>query len=293
MKLHYRLLAFAVGMLFTHGAYSQEDVLLTAMRDELTRNLNELRLPGYDKPFFIMYGIQDQKTWTITASLGAITESSVVPSRFKTSSRVLVGSYDFNDESLEDNLFSQPTAREIQLPIDNDYSGIRRAFWSTTDKVYRDAAKHFQKHQETLKESGKELSQLPHRSFAKSAPVEIIENLKPYSFNISEWEARARNLSSVFLKYSFIENSVLLIQFEEGHKYLVSSEGTTIKIPFRKTSYTVVCQSRTKEGEFGMDRILHVVESPDHLPDEARLQNEIEAMVANVRERPTTQKLEE
>src|SRR5688572_13836408 len=92
---------------------TNEDVILRAMQDELTRNMNELRLPGYDKPFFIMYGIQDQKTYTLAGTLGSIVQSTEKPVRFKSTTRVLVGDYEFNDESLEDNLTSSPTAMEI------------------------------------------------------------------------------------------------------------------------------------------------------------------------------------
>ncbi|HZI24468.1 MAG TPA: hypothetical protein VFD46_05300, partial [Chryseolinea sp.] len=80
------------------------DVILKAMQDELSRNMSELKLPPYDKPFFIMYGIQDQKTYTITSTLGSIVSSTEKAFRFKSNTRVLVGDYAFNDESLEDNL---------------------------------------------------------------------------------------------------------------------------------------------------------------------------------------------
>jgi hypothetical protein len=278
----------------TFAAHSQdEDIILKAMQDELDRNMRELKLPGYDSPFFIMYGIQDQKTYSISAVLGSITDSQEIPVRLKTGSRVLVGGYEFNDESLEDNLFSQATAREIELPLDNDYFGIRRAFWSTTDKVYRDAARHFQKHQQTLKESGKNLSELPHRSFAKSEPVKMIETMKPFAFDRKAWEEKARNLSALFLKYPFVDNSGVLIQYEEGYDYLINSEGTRARVPFSRTTFMAICQSKTDAGEFGMDRVLHVVSTPDRLPAEQQLQEEIEAMIVKVKNMASTPKFEE
>ena len=95
--------------------------------------------------------IQDQKSYSIAATLGSIVRSTEKSFRFKSNTRVFVGDYAFNDESLEDNLTSAPTALEINLPVDDDYMGIRRSLWSSTDKVYRDAARHFQRHQQTLK----------------------------------------------------------------------------------------------------------------------------------------------
>ncbi len=46
----------------TNGQSKHEDVILQAMQDELDRNMKELRLPDHDKPFFIMYNVQDQNS---------------------------------------------------------------------------------------------------------------------------------------------------------------------------------------------------------------------------------------
>src|SRR6186713_921084 len=146
---HYILLLLIAPMFTAMGQEQSDDVILKAMQDELARNMKELKLPDYDKPFFIMYGIQDQKSYSIAATLGSIVRSTEKSIRFKSNTRVLVGDYAFNDESLEDNLTSTPTALEINLPVDDDYMGIRRSLWSSTDKVYRDAARHFQRHQQT------------------------------------------------------------------------------------------------------------------------------------------------
>lgn len=294
MKAHFKYIFFIFFLsAFTIQAQEQSDVILKAMQDELNRNMNDLKLPNYDKPFFIMYGIQDQKTYSITATLGSLVLSSEKPFRFKTNTRVLVGDYEFNDESLEDNLTSAPTASEISLPIDNDYLGIRRSLWSSTDNVYRDAARHFQKHQQTLKEKGKPLSEIPHRSFAKGNSVKLISSLDPYVFDKATWEARAKNLSALFLKHPNIQHSTVMIQFTEGYKYLVNSEGVVAKIPFRETSFTTVGQYKNEEGEFVIDQVTHNTRTPDQIPQESQLKREIETMIAGIEKQLSVPKLDE
>jgi hypothetical protein len=277
----------------TIHAQEQSDVILKAMQDELNRNMNDLKLPNYDKPFFIMYGIQDQKTYSVTATLGSIVKSSEKAFRFKTNTRVLVGDYEFNDESLEDNLTSAPTALEISLPIDNDYLGIRRSLWSGTDKIYRDAARHFQKHQQTLKETGKPLSEIPHRSFAKGTSVKLVSALGPYTFDKAAWEARAKNLSALFLKHPNILYSTVMIQFTEGHKYMVNSEGVIAKIPFRETSFITIGQHKNEQGEFVVDQVSHNTRTPDQLPPESQMKSEIETMIARIEKQLSVPKLDE
>lgn len=200
-------LFFLLSVILTCSLSAQQandDVILKAMQDELNRNMKELKLPNYDKPFFIMYGITDQKTYSITSTLGSILQSSEHPLRFRSNTRILVGDYSFNDESLEDNLSSPGTALDISLPLDDDYFGIRRSLWSSTDKVYRDAARHFLKHQQTLKESGKSLADIPHRSFGKGKAITLLSNLRPYPLDKLTWEAKIKKLSAIFLKHPSI-----------------------------------------------------------------------------------------
>lgn len=271
----------------------QDDVLLSAMRDELDRNLKGLSQPGYDAPFFIMYGIQEQKTWSINAVLGSISKSTETRQRFRTNTRVLVGDYSFNDESLEDNLFSSPTALEINLPIDDDYAGIRRSFWSATDKVYRDAARHFKRHQETLKETGRRLDEIPHRSFAQAPAVKLVSGLTPYSFNKTEWENKLREISAVFLNDPSIQNSGVMLEYTEGHRYLVNSEGTVAKLPFRMATLMIGAQTKNEEGEFAMVNAMELAEMPDEFPSVQELTKTVDKIMAELEKESSVAVLEE
>ena len=279
--------------LITNGQSKHEDVILQAMQDELDRNMKELRLPNHDKPFFIMYNVQDQTSYDISATLGSIVQSSQRPARFKSNTRILVGDYSFNDESLDDNITSAPSALEISLPIDADYLGIRRALWSSTDKVYRDAARHFLKHQQTLKESGKKLDEIPHRSFAKGEPIKLISTVEPYAFDRSAWESKLKDLSSIFLKHPDILYSGVVLQFSEGHNYIVNSEGVVAKIPFQKTSLVVIAQGKNEDGEFVVDQVIHEARTPDKLPAMDKLKNDVENMISGIGHQLTLPKLDD
>ena len=277
----------------TNGQSKHEDVILQAMQDELDRNMKELRLPDHEKPFFIMYNVQDRTSYDITATLGSIVQSSERPARFKSNTRILVGDYSFNDESLDDNLTSAPSALEISLPIDADYLGIRRALWSSTDKVYRDAARHFLKHQQTLKESGKKLDELPHRSFAKGEAIKLVSTVQPYKFDRSAWESKLKDLSSIFLKHPDILYSGVVMQFGEGHNYMVNSEGVVAKIPFQKTSLIVIAQGKNEAGEFVVDQLIHEARTPEKLPSMDKVKSDIEKMISDIGNQLTLPKLED
>jgi hypothetical protein len=285
---------FAVVVCITASAQEKTgDVVLDAMQDELRRNMSELKIPDLSAPFYMMYGLQDQKTYVVAATLGSISEYEEVPVRFRTNTRILVGSYEFNDESLDDNHFSNPTAHEIELPVDDDYYGIRRSFWSSTDKVYRDAARHFQKHQQTLKESGKDLSVIPHRTFAKSEPVKLLVDQSSFKWDKERYTALARNLSAKFIGHSQIQNSAVIVRFIEGKRYLVTSEGTVARVPFSLAAVVVFAQSRNDEGEFFNDQLGYEAAKPDGLPEETVFSLQVDQMISRLLSAEKEKKLEE
>lgn len=290
------LYRIAVACLMVAGplhAQQADDVVLRAMRDELQRNLTQLQVPGMEKPFFIMYGIHDETNYAITAMLGSVVESTVQSNRTQSTSRVLVGDYSFNDESLEDNLYSSPSGVEITLPVDDDYYGIRRSFWSVTDKVYRDAARHYQKHQQTLKETGKKLEEIPHRWFAKSEPVEMVKPVATYSFDKEAWEGILRRVSARFLGHPTFQNTVVALQFGYGNDYLVSSEGTRARVPFSQAVLLAFVQTKSADGEFDLDQYSTVVRTPDQLPSETELTAAIDALIQRVEKQAAIPRLEE
>lgn len=256
------------------SAFAQEkqNVVQQAMRDELERNMKELKLDGFDKPFFINYSILDETSYQMTASLGALVNSIEVKNRAALSIRLLVGDYEFNDESLDNNLFSQPQANSLELPLDDDYLGIRRSLWISTDNVYRNAARQFAKNKELLKEQNKPLAEVPHRTFAKVPPSKINIMQPEVKFDKAAMEEYVRKVSAVFAEYrdadkQFHSTRVDLI-YRNGYQYLENSEGSSNRIPVSAATLVISASMRTTEGEFLIDNIQHQYRTPELPPIE-------------------------
>jgi len=278
---------------FAQGQDRTGNVLIDAMHDEMQRSMNELSLPPFEKPFFMMFGLRDQKIHSVSASLGSLTNSTDARNRFRSNSRVLVGTYDFNDESLEDDLFSNGTMMDIQLPLDDDYMGIRRSFWSITDNVYRNAARHYQKHKETLATSGKSLEEIPHRSFVKVEPTVMMLDHASFNWDKSYWEKCVKDLSSLFVGHTKIENSAVIVNFVQGNDYAVNSEGTKIQLPFSVLKLSAFAQWKNANGEMGFDQFTKLYRSPDALKDVGVVSAEISDMIRNCESQASIAELEE
>lgn len=284
---------FTLAVYTAAGAQPQDDVMIRAMQDELQRNMRELQLPNHQKPFFIQYSIADLRVHQVVGALGAIIRSGSLPSRTKTSVRILVGGYEFNDESLDNNLYSEPGNNEIVLPIENDYNGIRRSLWVTTDNVYKSAARQFKKNEETLRDLNKELKDLPHRSFARQAPLTLMQDFSPPPFKRAEWDEYVRTVSAIALSYPEIMNSNVVLSYSEGFTYTVNSEGTSIRVPKSLAVLQATVQLKASGGLFLYDTYTVYAKVPTEFPPAAKAANDFRKMIDDLLSTSTLPTLQE
>lgn len=265
----------------TAASAQQEDVVLKAMKDEMNRNMANLTLKDHGKPFFIAYGINDYQVFTVYATLGAVVHANETPNRSK-NVRILVGDYEFNDESLDNNLYSDTGAGEIELPLDDDYFGIRRSLWATTDAIYKSAAKKYQKHVEYLKEQKKELKDLPHRTFAKVPVITEVGNNQIPQPAETQWSGYVKEISAVFKSFPEITYSGVFLTAVRGHRYLVNSEGAVIKTPNNITMMYVNAGIQNEKGRFEQDQVMYYALTPEGLPKLTDVMAQAKAMAENL-----------
>jgi PmbA/TldA metallopeptidase C-terminal domain len=271
--------------------YSQDmPVILKAMYDEQQRSMKELRLEGHEAPFYISYDITDLKTYFFSATSGALLRSGSQAVRSK-NMRILVGGYEFNDESLDNDIFTNPQPNEIAMPLEDDYAGIRRSLWVTTDAIYRSAAQHFRENQNILKEKGKDLKDLPHRTFAKVAPQQVNQYRQFAPVNEKQYEDYVRKLSEYFRGVPEIFSSNVSLNIVQGNRYYLNSEGTSAITP----ATTVFLQiSAAKDHKPTSNKELErYYLSLDKLPSVEQLSGELKEFAARLLEKKSAIKLEE
>lgn len=110
---------------------ADKDIILQAMRDELTRS-RQLRVVGGggdDAPYFIGYMLDDNDAFEVTASFGALTSRS--RNRFRLPNiQVRVGNYDFdNTGHIYSGYYTGSRYDTEPLPLDDDYLSLREGFW--------------------------------------------------------------------------------------------------------------------------------------------------------------------
>lgn len=285
---------FIIGVLaFPLTAFSQDDnVILRAMKDELARSMAELKYENHEKPFYISYTVDDARVFSVYSSLGGLYGSRDFRTREK-GVRILVGDYEFNDESLDNNQYSEPSVLEIEMPLDDDYYGIRRSLWTSTDNVYKGAAQKYKKHQATLKEKNKPLSEIPHRTFAKFPPHQTLLPVTDFKIDKKKWEDQCKELSSYFKEVEALESSNVFVTFSRVTRYFVNSEGTTAIIPETVASFHCNGQVKSKQNTAINAQTTRYARTLDELPSFAELQKEVREIVEKLKNTAETNPLED
>lgn len=278
---------------FPFVSSAQEDnVILRAMKDEMARSTSELKYENHEKPFYISYTVDDARVFSVYSSLGGLFGSRDFRTREK-GVRILVGDYDFNDESLDNNQYSEPSAHEIEMPLEDDYYGIRRSLWTSTDNVYKGAAQKFKKHQATLKEKNKPLSEIPHRTFAKFPAHQTHQPIPEYTIDRKKWEDQCKVLSSYFKEIESLESSSVFVTFSRTIRYFVNSEGTTAIIPETIASFHCNGQVKSKQNTAINAQTTRYARTLDELPPFAELQKEVRDIVEKLKNTMETKPLED
>lgn len=126
-------MAATVMPLATGKGVLEDSTLMRALRDEMVRSMEELRLPDADGPYFLAYRVHETIRHTATASLGGLLESGTALRR-RLVVELRVGGYEFDNT----NFLSGPNPTTV-LSVDDDYRALRRQIWIATDAAYKRA----------------------------------------------------------------------------------------------------------------------------------------------------------
>jgi hypothetical protein len=262
-------------------AQYNDEVIFIAASDELSRNITNLNLGKYKPPFFIGYRLSYSNILSIKASLGSIIHSE--ESKGKSPNvRLMVGDYSLNDENFVSGSKSYSSGSfYLPLPIENNYSAIRRSLWIMTDRVYKSSIEKYEQKLTALKQQNKEESEQLD-DYSKIAPVNMVIKSDQIKYERSKWETTTKDLSGIFNTYPQIAASSVILYCLNGSFYYVTNEGTKIKQPCSIACLLVNANAQAIDGEPLKDHLLYFALTPDQLPPIEKIRQEIKQMANNL-----------
>jgi predicted Zn-dependent protease len=274
---------------------AKDDVVLRAMRDELKRSMEKLRLEELQKPYFIAYRIDDTESGWASAGFGALLSSGEDHRRWL-AVEVRVGDYKLDNT----NFLGMPGAGRsgvlrgfrgrTALALEDDYDEIRRKLWLATDAAYKKAVETMARKQAALKNRTRE-EELP--DFSKEEVVDIDDKTQPVSVDLAASEKLVRELSALFREMPEVTSSN--VRFNAGHTFTryLNSEGSRFTRSLSRTSLRVVADGRAADGRPVSDFVTVHGRSMDDLPSKKNLEKAVRQLgerIASLREAPVLER---
>jgi predicted Zn-dependent protease len=272
------------------GAPVGDPVLMQAMETELHRAMAELgsvgatgpgsqnRDPGHPmKPYFIGYSVADAETVSISAQYGAIVSSTGRHSR-TADVQVRLGT-----PALDNTHGTHRTSAltTFPLPLSDDRMAIERTLWFATNRGYGKALDALEKVKTEQQVRAKEEDQSA--DFSSEKPEqEILPKASALEIDRAAWEARLREISTVFRAHPHIFYDQVAMQASHETDSFVSSEGTRVEAPNQVARLIVVARTRAADGMDLFRAETFEADSDGHLPAQAEVLAKAEAMAKNL-----------
>src|SRR4051812_26635323 len=212
-----RLLAATAGLIAvgTIGMISAQappaDPIFQAMRDEIDR-ARKLSFANLEAPYFVEYVIDEQETFTATASLGGLLSRR--KERFRSPDvHMRVGVYKFDNGNFSGGFGGGSRYDLERFPLEDSYPLLRRYFWLMADSAYKSSVEAISRKRAAMRnmQQGEQLN-----DFAHAEPVKSVRPLKHLVLDEEQWAGRVRTLSAIFAQYPEIKNSGVELDVSDG-----------------------------------------------------------------------------
>ena len=256
----------------------QGDVVLSAMQDELARS-SGLRLDGLPSPYHVLYAVTDRTTVQLQAAYGGLRHARTFASR-RLRVDVRVGSAAFDSsEVLAGGSWALGQGDAI-LPVDDDYTALRRHVWLATDHAYKEALEVF-----SLKEA--------HRKNARSAeaapdwsPIEATRLVLPQRAppEVGErWESDLAALSKRLAAFRHVEDSRVALHSTGWTRRLVSTDPIAVRESHSLSAVHAYARALAPDGaQVSIHRSFYA-RQPSALPSPPRIARELDLLGRDLR----------
>ena len=225
--------------------------VLDAMKAELTRSAERLKLASYETPYFVAYQVKDVTRHEVGGRYGALFDDVHRRDR-DLFVDLRVGSYAFDSSGADDHTIvlggeGPSWYAPKDAPLDGDTTALRNALWLATDERYKEAlASYFKKKsREVYRQDG------PDRppSFSREEPVSHVDPARPFPFERERWRRVVREATALFKEHPEIFDSSVKVVAEKQLRWFASTEGAAIVTEQTVYGLHVSAVARAPDGQ--------------------------------------------
>ncbi len=259
---------------------ADNDVVMRALVDEMQRSMT-LQMEDLQKPYFIQYTVDDDITYQMSASYGAITTFNRDRSR-SFLGQVRVGSPELDNTNFAGGRmfrFGGGSGGRAALPLDDDYMAIRQAIWWATDNMYKQAVETLTRKQAYMED--KQLEDRPD-DLVPSKPSEHLDPGAEVHFDQAAWRAHVKTLSAVFSQYPIVQDSNVRLLIGGGNTYVANSAGTRVRKNDHGVLLIITAETQAEDGMRISDGLSYSGETTNDLPAVEAILKDIANMVTGL-----------
>jgi predicted Zn-dependent protease len=259
--------------------WAQDDIVTKAMRDELDRSMKQLQLENLEKPYFISFRVVDSSSSNVSASFGALTNSSEGRSRLFTV-EVRVGDYKLDNTNFISMNFNTSAMVQVfngttQLPLDDDYKELRRQMWLATDATYKKAVEDLSKKRAALQNKSSS-DEIP--DFTKENPASNTVDAATVQVDRAKWETLARNLSALFRQMPDVYTSNINLSATNSFIRYLNSEGASYTRSLPRVTFSAHAATQAPDGTSLDDSVWIYARSLAELPSADELASRVRTL---------------
>jgi hypothetical protein len=259
-----------------------DKVVFSAMQHEIKRSMDQLQYLDYAKPCYISFTVIDRSDFFLRAELGSVFQFDTLSSK-SWSTRLIVGSYEINDENFlfSDNSQNMRVASiPEEFPLENNYTGLRQSIWLRLDDIYAKAAKNHHEKRKLIDEGKVSPEMLSLPDFAQAKQNQIFIEREHASATYEDLKQKVRFLSNAYFHYpKDIDHSAATLQYNKNTIYFESSEGTRFSLPKDLLSLSVTLTKNPDKKEAVTRTLSVIAATPNQIPSAKALQNEVEKLI--------------
>lgn len=242
-----------------------DNLYFRAMRDEMARTKNELRVKGAPRPFFAAYKLTRRTEGSVSASFGTAYEHGKPSASLSAEAYVYAGDAKNNSSGFDSDLFYYRPSRMGNVP--QSYEGIRRALWKASDFAFLTASDRYEKkaaykRRKTVLDDGPEFSRTPQAGYA--------ETTGDFDAEAQAYLPLAERMSALGKDVPYLEQ--FFVQFSRTQRavYFLDSENDFYQYAVASVSVRMEAHLRNRDGY--KESFLETLSFPaDQIPEEAEL----------------------
>jgi len=244
------VLVLAAGLLVQPATNAQQSPVLQAMQEEMKRAMDGLRLKNEPAPYYIAYAVEDVATAEIRAKLGTVVaDDSDRVRTFRVDVRV--GDYAFDSSRFlsfdrDPGELASFGAYGLRMPLDDDYTMMRRQMWLATDGAYKRAVQTLSRKKAAAQSKTADPDEAP--DFSREPASERVLAVTAPALGAKGWLEDLRKISAVFASYPDVYGSDVSLLESRGSRYFLNSEGFKVVEPTGQVSISISASTQAGDG---------------------------------------------